>query len=74
MDVWQPAASARKKRPDDDKEEDPMCPACIATAALIVTKASSAGGLTALVAKKLHAGKSAKRVRLRREPSERRPR
>jgi hypothetical protein len=50
-----------------------MCPACIATAALIVTKASSAGGLTALVAKKLHATTSAKRVRLKRVPSERRP-
>jgi hypothetical protein len=50
-----------------------MCPACIATAAIIVTKASSAGGLTALVAKKLHRKAGAKRISLKRVPSERRP-
>jgi hypothetical protein len=49
-----------------------MCPACLATAALIVTKANSAGGLTALVAKKLHSKASAKRISLKRVPSERR--
>jgi hypothetical protein len=32
-----------------------MCPACIASAALIITGIMSTGGLTALVAKKLHA-------------------
>jgi hypothetical protein len=31
-----------------------MCPVCIATAALFAAKATSAGGLTALIAKKLH--------------------
>jgi hypothetical protein len=31
-----------------------MCPACIASAALILTGIMSAGGLTALAAKKLH--------------------
>ena len=51
-----------------------MCPGCIATAALIATKASSAGGLTALVAKKLHSNALAKRISLKRVPSERRPR
>jgi len=50
-----------------------MCPACIATAALIVTKASSAGGLTALVAKKLHRKASAKRISRKQVPSEKRP-
>jgi hypothetical protein len=30
-----------------------MCPACLTTAALVVAGASSAGGLTALVVKKL---------------------
>ena len=39
-----------------------MYPACIATAALLVTKASSTGGLTALVAKKLHSKTSANRI------------
>lgn len=32
-----------------------MCPACIATAALVVTGATSAGGLIALVVSKLPA-------------------
>lgn len=32
-----------------------MCPACIASAALIITGFMSTGGLTALAAKKLHA-------------------
>jgi hypothetical protein len=32
-----------------------MCPACIASAALMVTGILSTGGLTALAAKKLHA-------------------
>jgi hypothetical protein len=50
-----------------------MCPACIATAALILTKASSAGGLTALVMKKLHPKTSPKRIRVNQLPSERRP-
>jgi hypothetical protein len=31
-----------------------MCPACIASAALIITGIMSTGGLTALAAKKLH--------------------
>jgi hypothetical protein len=35
--------------------EEPMCPACIASAALIITGIMSTGGLTALAAKKLHA-------------------
>jgi hypothetical protein len=39
-----------------------MCPVCIATTALLVAKASSAGGLTALIAKKLHSKTSAKRI------------
>jgi hypothetical protein len=47
-----------------------MCPVCIATAALVVTKASSAGGLTALVAKKLRGKASGKRISLKRVTSE----
>ncbi len=35
-----------------------MCPVCIATAVLLTAMASSAGGLTALVAKKLHTKRS----------------
>jgi len=35
--------------------EEHMCPACIASAALIITGIMSTGGLTALTAKKLHA-------------------
>jgi hypothetical protein len=31
-----------------------MCPACIATATLVLTGATSAGGVTALVLKVLH--------------------
>jgi hypothetical protein len=31
-----------------------MCPACVASAALIITGIMSTGGLTALAAKKLH--------------------
>jgi hypothetical protein len=37
-----------------------MCPACIATATLVVTGATSAGGVTALVVKLLHAKKTKK--------------
>jgi hypothetical protein len=36
-----------------------MCPACIASAALMITGILSTGGLTALAAKKLHAKKDA---------------
>jgi hypothetical protein len=36
-----------------------MCPACIASAALIITGIMSTGGLTALAAKKLHAKNNA---------------
>jgi hypothetical protein len=32
-----------------------MCPACMASAALIITGIMSTGGLTALAAKRLHA-------------------
>jgi len=47
-----------------------MCPVCIATTALLVAKASSAGGLTALIAKKLHSKTSAKRIGPKRVTSE----
>jgi hypothetical protein len=36
-----------------------MCPACIASAALIITGIMSTGGLTALAVKKLHAENNA---------------
>jgi hypothetical protein len=36
-----------------------MCPACMASAALIITGIMSTGGLTALAAKKLHAKNNA---------------
>ena len=36
-----------------------MCPACIASVALIITGVMSTGGLTALAAKKLHAKNNA---------------
>jgi len=36
-----------------------MCPACIASAALIISGIMSTGGLTALAAQKLHAKNSA---------------
>jgi hypothetical protein len=36
-----------------------MCPACIASAALIITGIMSTGGLTALAAKRLHAKSNA---------------
>jgi len=62
----------RRKASADGKEEESMCPACIATAALLVTKASSTGGLTALVAKKLHSKTSAKSISLKRVASEER--
>ena len=39
--------------------EEHMCPACIASAALIITGIISTGGLTALAAKKLHAKNNA---------------
>ena len=38
-----------------------MCPACLTTAALAVASATSTGGLTALVVKKLRARTGAKR-------------
>jgi hypothetical protein len=50
-----------------------MCPACIATAALIVTKASSAGALSALVVKKLRAKTNPKQSQPKQVPSDRRP-
>jgi hypothetical protein len=34
------------------EEEEPMCPACMTTAALVVAGATSTGGLIALVARK----------------------
>ncbi len=37
-----------------------MCPACMATVALMVAGATSAGGVTALVMKKIHAKTGAK--------------
>lgn len=37
-----------------------MCPACITTVALMITEATSAGGLTVLVTKKLRANNGAK--------------
>jgi hypothetical protein len=39
-----------------------MCPACIATAALVVAGATSAGGMTALVVEKLRAKTGAKKI------------
>jgi hypothetical protein len=36
-----------------------MCPACMASAALIITGIMSTGGLTALAAKKFHAKNNA---------------
>ena len=39
-----------------------MCPACIATAALVVAGATSTGGLIALVATKLPATSGAKTI------------
>jgi hypothetical protein len=39
-----------------------MCPACIATAALVVAGATSTGGLIALVVKKLPDDTGAKRI------------
>jgi hypothetical protein len=39
-----------------------MCPACIASAALIVAGVMSTGGLTALAAKLLHSKNSAERL------------
>ena len=36
-----------------------MCPACIASAALIITGIMSTGGLTALAAKRFHAKNNA---------------
>ena len=39
-----------------------MCPACIATVALITTSATSAGGLAALVAKKFGTKKVADKI------------
>ena len=39
-----------------------MCPACIASAALMVAGVMSTGGLTALAAKLLHSKNSAERL------------
>ncbi len=39
-----------------------MCPVCLATAALIASGATSVGGLTALVVKKLHANTGANKI------------
>ncbi len=39
-----------------------MCPACIATLALIAAGATSTGGLTALVVHKLRANRGAKKT------------
>ncbi len=41
-----------------------MCPACIATLALVYAGVFSMGGLTALVVNKLHAKTGAKRIDL----------
>jgi hypothetical protein len=41
-------------------KEEHMCPACIASAALMITGILSTGGLTALAAKKMHAKNDAK--------------
>lgn len=41
-------------------EEEPVCPACIATMALTVAGATSAGGLTALIMKKIGVNGTAK--------------
>jgi len=41
-----------------------MCPACITSVALVVAGATSAGGPTALVVKKLRAKTGAKRIHL----------
>jgi hypothetical protein len=45
-----------------------MCPACLAATAAIVAGATSAGGLGALVAKKLRAGVGAEDFQLRMQP------
>jgi hypothetical protein len=39
-----------------------MCPACLASAALLAAGATSAGGITALVAKRLQARRGAKKI------------
>jgi hypothetical protein len=39
--------------------EEQMCPACLASAALLISGIMSTGGLTALAAKKLHAKNNA---------------
>jgi hypothetical protein len=41
-----------------------MCPLCFATGSVLLTSASSAGGLTAVAAKVLRAARRAKRQRL----------
>ncbi len=40
-----------------------MCPACLTSMALLVAGGTSAGGLTALLVKKLRAGSAAKKIR-----------
>jgi hypothetical protein len=46
-----------------DIRRDAMCPACIATAALITISATSTGGLAALLVTKLPEGAGAKKNR-----------
>jgi hypothetical protein len=41
-----------------------MCPACIITAVLVVAGATSTGGLTALVVRKLRANSDAKKTHI----------
>jgi hypothetical protein len=46
-----------------------MCPACIASAALMISSVTSTGGLTALAAKLIRSKKKAERL-LSEEPKE----
>ena len=48
-----------------------MCPACIASTALIVAGATSGGGLAALVATRLRANARAKKIRTQPNSKER---
>jgi len=52
------------------REEQLMCPACMASAAWVVAGITSAGGLSALVVKKLRAKTSAKKIRALPNPKE----
>jgi uncharacterized protein YoaH (UPF0181 family) len=47
-----------------------MCPACLTSIALVVASGTSAGGLTALVIKKLRAENSAKKSPREPKPKE----